>query len=401
MKFGVLFNQNNLNIGDDIQAYATARFLPSLDYFIDREHIDEFRPEGTEPVAVIMNAWYMWNKWNWPPSPYIVPHLVGFHYADHQLAKQTGTPVKYEYLTGLGGEYLKAYGPVGCRDYFTMERLQELGIDAFFTGCVTMTIEKQPETPDKGTYICLVDLDPKVEKKMKEILEPSGIEVRVMTHNRERDMNMSWEDRKKIVTDYLTTYQNAKCVVTKRLHCSLPCLALETPVFLIKGMDNDIRFSPYYDMLHWVRTADFLEKDYKCDYDFLNPPENKPDYKKYRESLIESCERFVKSVSQENGEYSKYVKTTYDNQELALWRHDLMKKTLDDMFIVYRDEQVKTKQQSARIKAQSSKIKKLEQAAADMTKELDEKEMELVELRAYKKEQEGKVFNKIMKKLKG
>lgn len=30
MKFGILYNQNNLNIGDDIQAYATARYQAVL-----------------------------------------------------------------------------------------------------------------------------------------------------------------------------------------------------------------------------------------------------------------------------------------------------------------------------------------------------------------------------------
>ena len=56
MKYGLILNKNNLNIGDDIQAFATARFLPQVDYFIDREYMDDFRPEEDEPVAVIMNA---------------------------------------------------------------------------------------------------------------------------------------------------------------------------------------------------------------------------------------------------------------------------------------------------------------------------------------------------------
>ena len=101
MKYGVLYNKYNINIGDDIQAYATARFLPRVDYFIDREHIDEFKTEDGEPVAVIMNAWYMWAKWNWPPSKYILPNMIGFHYADHQLAHQPGSPIKFEFLEGI------------------------------------------------------------------------------------------------------------------------------------------------------------------------------------------------------------------------------------------------------------------------------------------------------------
>ena len=99
MKYGILLNKNNLNIGDDIQAYATAQFYPKVDYFIDRENMLNFKTDDDKPVAVIMNAWYMWKKWNWPPSKYIYPLFVGFHYADHQLAKQPGSPLKYEFLT--------------------------------------------------------------------------------------------------------------------------------------------------------------------------------------------------------------------------------------------------------------------------------------------------------------
>ena len=43
MKFGILYNRNNLNIGDDIQAVATSYFLPQIDYFIDREQMQDFK----------------------------------------------------------------------------------------------------------------------------------------------------------------------------------------------------------------------------------------------------------------------------------------------------------------------------------------------------------------------
>ncbi|MBR2109121.1 MAG: polysaccharide pyruvyl transferase family protein [Ruminococcus sp.] len=341
MKYGVLYNKNNLNIGDDIQAFATARFLPQIDYFIDREHIDEFKPETEEPVAVIMNAWYMWAKWNWPPSKYIVPKMIGFHYADHQLARQPGSPIKYEFLTGLGGDYLKAYGPVGCRDYFTRDRLNEIGVDAYFSGCITMTLPKMPERENKGDYICLVDLERRVMKKIVPLLEEKGIEVKVMTHNRKRDSEMSWEERCEMVKDMLTTYQNARCVVTKRLHCSLPCLAMDVPVYLIKEMEDDIRFEPYNDLLHRTTVTNFLHDNYE--YDFLNPPPNKPEAKKYREELIKACESFVDEVKNETRGVDELVKTTYTEADVREWRHDTMKEAMSTWLAFSRDYQIERK----------------------------------------------------------
>ena len=351
MKYGVLYNKTNVNIGDDIQAFATARFLPQIDYFVDRERIDQFVSDNNEPVAMIMNAWYMWAKWHWPPVNCIVPKFVGFHYADHQLSKQPGSPFKYEFLHGLGGDYLKANGPIGCRDMYTLGQLQSLGIDSYFSGCITMTLPQMPERPDKGTYICLVDLDDKACKRMQEILKDRDIEVRVMTHTRERDPDMPWEKRKEIVLDLLTTYQNARCVVTKKLHCSLPCLALGTPVYLIKEMDDDIRFSPYYDYLHWVKTSEFLQGNY--DYDFMNPPANKETFRPVQQKLIAECEAFVAEMEKETRSTEELTKATYTPEEVIKWRHDIMQESMDQWLLAYRaiqKDMIKKNKEIAKLK---------------------------------------------------
>lgn len=370
MKYGVLFNQNNKNIGDDIQAFAISQFYPHLDYFIDREHIDEFQSEDGEPVAVLMNAWYMWAKWNWPPTKYIVPKMIGFHYADHQLAGQPGTPIKYEFLTGIGGEYLKAYGPVGCRDAYTCGQLKELGIDSYVSGCITMTLPKMPETEDKGSYICLVDLEKKASDKLEKELKEKGIEVRVITHNRERNMEMTWEEREKMVTEMLTVYQNARCVVTKRLHCALPCLAMEVPVFLIKEMENDIRFTPYYDFFYRTTVTKFMADDYE--YDFMNPPANKDGYKPYRENLIKAAREFVAEMEQETRTADELRKTTYTEEDVIHWRHDLMKKTMDDWFTKYYDIQVDYKNLNKKVSSLKKKEAKSKEEIAKLKKEIEE-----------------------------
>lgn len=370
MKYGVLFNKNNMNIGDDIQAYATSRFLPSIDYFIDREHIDEFKTDDEKAVAVIMNAWYMWAKWNWPPSKYIIPKFIGFHYADHQLAKQPGSPVKYEFLNGIGGEYLKAYGPVGCRDQYTCDQLKSLGVDGYVSGCITMTLPKMPETENKGNYICLVDLEKRAADKMKKILEEKGIEAKIVKHDRERDFNMSWEDREKQVVEMLTLYQNARCVVTKRLHCALPCLAMEVPVFLIKEMEDDIRFTPYYDFLHRTTVTKFMEDDY--DYDFMNPPANKDDYKPYREKIIADAKAFVAEMEQTTGTVEELSKIPYTEQEAINWRHDVMKAAMDDWLDKYREVQLDNKKLEKKVKKLRNDESALKDEIAALKKEKEE-----------------------------
>ena len=327
MKFGILYNKSNMNIGDDIQAYATSRFLPNVDYYIDRESIDSFAPENGEAVALIMNAWYMWRKWNWPPSKYIYPLMVGFHYADHQLANQWyGSPIKYQFLEGIGGDYLNAYGPVGCRDIFTLNNLKAIGVDSYFSGCITLTIPKMPEREDKGKYICVVDVVKKAREKLRRDLGDS-IEIREISHLRERDETIPWEERIKMVEELLTVYQNARCVVTRRLHCALPCLAMGVPVLLVRGDEDDTRFDPYYDLLHHVTVDEFMEGSF--DYDFLNPPENSDDYKQYSLSLTKTVTDFVSSVKGDNRSADELRKTTYSENDVKLWRHDVMKNALE------------------------------------------------------------------------
>lgn len=137
MKYGLVYYKETDNIGDDIQTYAALRFLPKVDYYIDRESLNCFVPNEKEYIFTIMNGWFLHNKSAWPPSPYIYPHLVSMHFT--QLDK---IDVGDSYLSGLGGDYLKSYKNIGCRDIETQKRLSKNGIQNYFSGCLTLTINK-------------------------------------------------------------------------------------------------------------------------------------------------------------------------------------------------------------------------------------------------------------------
>ena len=98
MKYGVLYRKTTKNIGDDMQSYAAEQWLPHTDYLVDIEAMDSFKADDDEPVATIMSAWYMWEKWNWPPSKYVYPLWIGLHYNDIQRGRPRGMPSKFEYI---------------------------------------------------------------------------------------------------------------------------------------------------------------------------------------------------------------------------------------------------------------------------------------------------------------
>lgn len=141
MKYGVLCAKKTRNIGDDIQSYAQSLFLPTIDYIVEREEISDFKSKNNEPVAVIMNAWWMWRKWNWPPSKCIIPLLISMHFTEW-TTENWGSSIKHEILDGIGRNYFNSYGPVGCRDLDTLNLMKEHKIKSYFSGCVTLNYQK-------------------------------------------------------------------------------------------------------------------------------------------------------------------------------------------------------------------------------------------------------------------
>ena len=344
MKFGVIVHKTTQNIGDDIQAFAAKSNLPGVDYYIDRECLDTFKTPDGKPAAVVMSAWYMWKKWNWPPSDYVVPLMVGMHYSDHQKSEQNASPVKYQFLEGCGKEYMNANGPVGCRDLGTEANFKKLGLDCYFSGGITLTLPKMKKrTPDRE-YICACDLPDDVLKKLREIMSDTDIDIIETHHYKDyRDGTATGEQREQAVIELLTLYQNAKCVVTRRLHCALPCLAMEVPVFVVNkfGAPKSGRFDPYYDWLKHCTFDEFVKG--KFDYDFTDPPENSKEYLKYREGIQKAIADFVEKYKDEDGDPEEYVKTSYTKEQLVSWRAETMRGVMNEWFDVTVQEEKQLK----------------------------------------------------------
>lgn len=335
MKYGVLWRKTTKNIGDDVQSYAESLWLPQVDYMVDIEDMEGFVSDNDEPVATIMSAWYMWKKWNWPPSKYVYPLWIGLHYNDIQRGKPRGMPSKFEYIEdGPGKEYLKSFEPIGCRDYYTTAVLDKYGIKNYFSGCVTLTLPRRNIPKPEKEYVCLVGVTKEVEKAVKKQLKDTGLEVKVLSPTRPQpSTDLPWEVRRDEVISYLETYQNAKCVITFRLHCALPCLALETPVLLVRDSFKSVRFDPYRDWLHKAYPKEVIEGNFK---DFiLNPPANPDNYKATRAELQKTIAAFIEGAKNETRTATELVRTNYTQEEFLKWKNDTMKVTLNSYYDEY------------------------------------------------------------------
>jgi lipopolysaccharide biosynthesis glycosyltransferase len=75
-----------------------------------------------------------------PYHPEVRPLFVSFHLRSHEVLNDDTIA------------YLRSYGPVGCRDWTTVDMLLSVGVEAFFTGCLTTTLGAlAPRPTGRGT----------------------------------------------------------------------------------------------------------------------------------------------------------------------------------------------------------------------------------------------------------
>lgn len=268
------------NIGDEVQAIAARRFLPKIDDYVDRDRFSEYNP--AQKTKLIANAWYIRNPKAWPiKSENVNPLLVAMHISTKDK------DVVNAFLTQESKDFLNKFGPVGARDETTKDFLIENGIDSYFSGCMTLTLQRD-EKIKKREFVLAVDVPRDVLDVMRKNTDREVIDLSVYHFP-----FLSTEDRFFVAEYFLALYQSAAAIVTTRLHCMLPSLALETPVFLIKDSE---RYEPkrYAGLDNLVRNA--TDKEYIDNpsiFDLNNPTENSKEYLKIRERLIKTAQDFT------------------------------------------------------------------------------------------------------------
>lgn len=284
MKYGLLTYDENkrfFNVGDNIQSLAAKQFIPHVDEYLNREKLSEYQGEK---IKLIMNGWFTHNINNWVPSHDIEPVFVSFH------MNNTAAPFM---LSEKGINYLKKHQPIGCRDQFTADTLNAKGIEAYFTGCLTLTLDSyKVDDSERTDNIYIVDplySYPRPEKifynakiTLKNILNGKAFQLgKKNKHlkkfiakdvlesaefiNQEPPSNTYTEKEKfEMAETLLNKYAKAKLVITSRIHCALPCLALGTPVIFVNGFDSFVdscRFDGILELFNRIdinsKTGDF------------------------------------------------------------------------------------------------------------------------------------------------
>ena len=188
-------------------------------------------PEGT---WVLCLGWYMHAlftmRHGFPLHRNLRPIFVSFHCNKRNL------------LTPEAVEYLRRYGPVGCRDWTTTHLLTSMGVPAFFSGCLTTTIGgvfPDAPAPRADAPVAYVDVQTEAVPEDAVTYGHSSLKVR----------RRSFVANAKIALERLDTYRREHSrVITSRLHCHLPLRSIGVETEFVPVNRADVRFDGLVDI---------------------------------------------------------------------------------------------------------------------------------------------------------
>ena len=288
-----------INLGDWIQSLAVQRLVESLGTVggeiikIDRDSLPSYQGP---PVRLIMNACFL--EHSFPIPPQVDPVFIGFQTSSRNLIRQ--------YL-----DYFKAHQPIGCRDTSTRNMFLEQGVDAYITGCLTMTLPLRTNTPSlQKTFFIGGEGPGKMPKSLKRKTPPHVQVTAVYQHQREPVTSQPLDDRDvlratELAARLLATYrQEASMVVTPLLHAAGPSLAMGIPVILARKDQRD-RFTAINRLLP-VYTPD--------DFDAINWNPARPEIEILKQSLTTLVARALTGVHRPNPDELRILSEFYDMQ---------------------------------------------------------------------------------------
>lgn len=333
------------NIGDYMQSLAARQFAGRDAVLVERERIDQY---AGGPTRLVMNGWFMHHSKRFPPSDDILPLFVSFH---------VKPKIEGRFFTEKTVAYLRAREPIGCRSTDMVDMLARHGVRGEFSSCLTLTLGEtyrhvRAETPP-------VFVDPYLPKlrgrgpslavfwqmlaRVPYALVHLPMLARLARRFRPccrhlpgarffpirwhylvefyRIYSPAFSDELLLAADYLShgvvrtkdttdetfmakadelmrRYEKASYVVTSRLHCALPCIAIGTPVWVpfLPSM-SDGRFGGNVDFMNTLTFG----PDGRCQPPpdgkitlTTPPPPVRTEFRPYAEALARRCREFFR-----------------------------------------------------------------------------------------------------------
>ena len=258
METGILGFIGSKNIGDYIQTKAVLDLVGFNNIkILDRENLDKY---DDNVIQTIINGWFMESPENWPPSEKIKPLFISFH---------LNPSIETELLKDESIKYFKSHEPVGCRDIYTRDILLEKGINAYYSSCITTTIDRnnylKSKTQAEGIIVigAFDRLKPTLDYKssvkllisiFKYPFKKIGYSLKLSKFNRHLN-NQNYKIKRynqltkrpikshneglNLASEMLEKIAESEVMITSRIHAALPALAMGLKViFIDQGLDH-------------------------------------------------------------------------------------------------------------------------------------------------------------------
>ena len=259
MKYGRLtftaaINSTDLcNLGDIVQIFAVDIIYSEMK--IDKKDIvnisiDELGTYQGEKVLLPIAGYFNYRRKApaFPTSRDIVPVFLSLYTTSRiYLRKRI---------------FWEKNAPIGCRDENTMQLMRKRGYDAWLCGCMTMLYPRRDFTP-AAPHVFIVDAEPELSKHIPAELMKNA---EYITHEAKVDWKNSKEqiaqEMERKTQNLLTRYYNeATLIITSRLHCAAPCVAMGIPTIVVrKGFDE--RFGWLDKLIHLYTPDEYDQIDW-------------------------------------------------------------------------------------------------------------------------------------------
>ena len=186
---------------------------------------------------MIMNGVFL--DWSFSIPEQIKPIFIGFHASEETI---------FKFL-----HYFIRHQPIGCRDSATVQIFQRYNIDAFVSGCITMSLPRRKSEPEDGRVLVVYggtyasgagDFPTSALKTIPlghfDTMEFIYHRLPVSNYPLDADQILKIERYSNSLLKYYE--ERARLVITSLHHAAAPCLALGIPVVICRTK-MDSRFS--------------------------------------------------------------------------------------------------------------------------------------------------------------
>eukprot|EP01084_Bolivina_argentea_P272066 463128_1 len=283
---------HDINAGDESQTFSGLQFIPFIDTFIDRDiwtidngneiNYNNQKILEQKNILIFLNAWYGASNMIWPPlssvQSVMKPLLLSMHFGPKFHSKILKKKSKL-YFTAMNQA-------IGARDSGTYNLLLNNNIETYFSGDNTLLFTNPYSISNNNILIIdvnqeaidlLIKIIPKIfHRKLVYLQQNIPKNEYIFRYNRSRMYRYYYSN------NILSSIAQSKMVITSRIHCALPSVAMNVSVIFINskhlpGGDGN-RTEGLTHLFHTINTKNMTTE--LSDFDWFNPPQN-PNFNKF------------------------------------------------------------------------------------------------------------------------